>query len=214
MKAMVMRLVAAGMAAAVLAGCNTLPTRPLPATDVAFTAEPADEAVRRAELELLPFWSLQGRVAVSKGRNGGSGRIDWLQQGLVYQVSLAAPVTRQSWQLSGGGGQGVRLDGLPGGPRSGPEAGALLLQATGWEIPVEQLAAWVRGMPAPAAAQARAGYDNQGRPRVLQQGQWRIDYLDWYPREGGRPPLPRRIEAVNGDARVRLIVDAWTMGEP
>jgi len=195
-----------------LAGCSTLATRQAAPQDVAFTAEPALETARQTVLELSPQWSFQGRVAVSKGRNGGSGRIDWQQQGDAYQVSLAAPVTRQSWQLRGGGGQAVRLDGLQGGPRSGGDAGELLLQATGWEIPVQQLAAWVRGMPATGMQAARRGFDADGLPRVLQQGQWRIDYLDWYPQDGEHPPLPRRIDAVNGDAKVRLIVDEWTLG--
>jgi len=26
--------------------------------------------------------------------------------------------------------------------------------------------------------------------------------------------LPRRIEAVNGDAKVRLLVDGWVLGNP
>jgi len=214
MTATAWRAAAVLLVAGALGGCGSLATRQAPSEDVAFTPEPAVETARQAMLALSPQWSFQGRVAVSKGRNGGSGRIDWQQQGDAYQVSLAAPVTRQSWQLSGGAGQAVRLDGLQGGPRSGGDAGQLLLQATGWEIPVEQLAAWVRGIPATGAQAARRGFDAEGRPRVLQQDDWRIDYLDWYPPEGERPPLPRRIDAVNGDAKVRLIVDEWTLGQP
>ncbi|HBN53312.1 MAG TPA: outer membrane lipoprotein LolB [Stenotrophomonas sp.] len=199
--------------AGALAGCGSMATRQAPpAAQVHTTSEPALETARLAVLDTLPMWSFQGRVAISKGRNGGNGRIDWQQRGDAYQVSLAAPVTRQSWQLSGGARQSVRLDGLEGGPRSGADAGQVLLQATGWEIPVERLAAWVRGMPAPGAvAPAYQGYDAAGLPRVLEQGGWRIDYLDWYPQQGARPALPRRIEAVNGDAKVRLIVDEWSM---
>ncbi len=213
MRVQVSRTALALLAAGMLSACGTLATRQAPPKEVVFSAEPAVETTRIAVLDTLPDWSFQGRVAISKGRNGGNGRIDWQQQGGAYQVSLAAPVTRQSWQLSGGAGQMVRLDGLDGGPRSGVDAGQLLLQATGWDIPVEQLAAWVRGMPAADVQAAKRGYDAEGRPRVLQQGGWRIDYLDWYPPEGQRPPLPRRIEAVNGDAKVRLIVDEWAVGQ-
>ena len=216
MTAMVWRWMAALFLAGTLAGCGSMATRQAPpAAQVHATSEPALETARLAVLDTLPAWSFQGRVAISKGRNGGSGRIDWQQQGEAYQVGQAAPVTRQSWQLSGGAGQPVRLDGLEGGPRSGTDAGQLLLQATGWDIPVEQLAAWVRGMPASGAiAPAYQGYDIEGLPRVLEQDGWRIDYLDWYPPVEGRPALPRRIEAVNGDAKVRLIVDEWSMGGP
>ena len=94
-------------------------------------------------------------------------------------------------------------------------AGQVLAEATGWEIPVEQLPDWVRGLPAQGAiAPEHLGFDAEGRPRVLRQQGWQVDYLDWYPAEAGRPALPRRIEAVNGDAKVRLIVDEWSIGAP
>ncbi|MCD9086081.1 lipoprotein insertase outer membrane protein LolB [Stenotrophomonas sp. SY1] len=200
--------------AGALGACVSVDTRKAPpvaaeVAEVSAAAQAAEQA-RQAALRAQPDWVLQGRVAISKGRNGGNGRIDWHQQSGQYQVSLAAPVTRQSWQLSGGPGQPVRLDGLEGGPRSGDDAGQVLLQAIGWEIPVEQLQDWVRGLPAEqAGAPDHLGFDAEGRPRVLRQFGWQVDYLDWYPAEAGRPALPRRIEAVSGDAKVRLIVDAW-----
>jgi len=197
-----------------LAACGSVPKRqaaPVAAEVAQVSAQAqAAEQQRQAALQTQPNWSFQGRVAISKGRNGGNGRIDWLQQGAAYQVSLAAPVTRQSWQLSGGApGQAVRLEGLEGGTRTADDAGELLLQATGWEIPVAQLAEWVRGLPSAGARPEHLGFDAEGRPRVLRQQGWQVDYLDWYPAEAGRPSLPRRIEAVNGDAKVRLIVDEW-----
>ena len=202
-----------------LAACGSVPKRqatPVAAevSQVSAQAQAAEQQ-RQAALQAQPNWSFQGRVAISKGRNGGNGRIDWLQQGPAYQVSLAAPVTRQSWQLSGGApGQVVRLEGLEGGPRTADDAGELLLQATGWEIPVAQLAGWVRGLPSAGTSPEHLGFDAEGRPRVLRQQGWQVDYLDWYPADAGRPSLPRRIEAVNGDAKVRLIVDEWGSDAP
>jgi len=200
-----------------LAACGSVPKRqqtPVAAevAEVSAQAQAAEQA-RQAALRAAPDWTFQGRAAISKGRNGGNGRIDWQQRGQAYEVSLAAPVTRQSWRLSGAAGQVVRLDGLEGGPRTGDDAGQVLLQATGWEIPVEQLAQWVRGLPSDAGTPEHLGSDAEGRPRVLRQQGWQIDYLDWYPAEAGKPSLPRRIEAVSGDAKVRLIVDAWDAAE-
>ncbi len=203
-------LVATGLSA-----CGSVSTKqaaPVPAevAEVSAQAQAAEQA-RQSALRARPDWAFQGRVAINKGRNGGNGRIDWQQQGAGYQISLAAPVTRQSWQLNGGAGQPARLEGLDGGPRSGDDAGQVLLQATGWEIPVDQLPDWVRGLPAQGAqAPEHLGFDAEGRPRVLRQQGWQVDFLDWYPAEAGRPSLPRRIEAVNGDAKVRLIVDEWS----
>ncbi|MEE7546026.1 lipoprotein localization factor LolB, partial [Xanthomonas sp. Kuri4-1] len=63
-------------------------------------------------------------------------------------------------------------------------------------------------------APAAADFDAEGRPRSLQQRGWTIDFLDWYPPRGGRPALPRRIEARQGDAKVRLMLDQWSADAP
>lgn len=197
-------------AAGALGACSSVAPRQMPPVAVVSTVEPAMETARLAVLDIQRDWSFQGRVAISKGREGGNGRIEWQQQGDAYRVSLSAPVTRQSWTLTGGEGRQARLDGLQGGPRSGDDVDQLLLQATGWVIPVAQLHSWVRGQAAPEGPAADyLGYDAQGRPRLLRQQGWQIDYLDWYPDQEGLPALPRHIEAVSGDAKVRLIVDSW-----
>ncbi|WP_282247174.1 lipoprotein insertase outer membrane protein LolB [Stenotrophomonas sp. PS02300] len=202
-----------------LSACVSLDTRKAPAAPDVVTAVSAEaqqaEAARVDALRAQPAWSFQGRVAVSKGRNGGSGRIDWQQQARQYVVSLSAPVTRQSWTLSGdSGNRSGRLDGVEGGPRQGEDAQQVLLEATGWDIPVNQLPDWVRGLVAEGATAAEIDRDAEGRPRRVRQMGWDIQFLDWYPAEGDRPVLPRRIEAVNGDAKVRLLVDGWVLGSP
>jgi outer membrane lipoprotein LolB len=203
-----------------LSGCVSLderkaPSAPAVVTTVSAQAQQA-EAARVAALRAQPQWSFQGRVAINKGRNGGNGRIDWQQQDRQYVVELSAPVTRQSWKLTGDSHhEGGRLEGLDGGPREGEDAQQVLLDATGWDIPVNQLPDWVRGLVADDTAPAeQVERDGEGRPRRVVQMGWQIQYLDWYPAEGDRPVLPRRIEAVNGDAKVRLVVDSWVLGSP
>lgn len=209
------------LAAATLAvtACTSVGTQktPPPAVVETVSAEAAQaEAARVAALHAQPDWALQGRVAVSKGKDGGSGRIDWKQEGRRYVVELSAPVTRQSWKLTGDThSEAGRLEGLTGGPRDGEDAQQLLLEATGWDIPVNQLPEWIRGLVAgDAAGPETVERDGEGRPRRMQQMGWQVQYLDWYPADAGRPALPRRIEASNGDAKVRLLVDQWGQGTP
>lgn len=201
-----------------LAACTSVGSQKTPVPDVAYTVSPAAERAEAARVQALrsqPDWSFQGRVAVSKGKNGGSGRIDWEQQGSAYQVQLSAPVTRQSWRLQGDALQGSgRLEGLDGGPREGADAQAVLLEATGWDIPVNQLPDWTRGLVLEGSGEAALQRDAEGRPRQLRQAGWQVDYLDWYPAQDGRESLPRRIEASKADAKVRLVVDQWGAADP
>lgn len=163
--------------------------------------------------------AFSGRVALSNGRDGGSGRIEWWQAGDDYQVLLRAPVTRQGWSLSAGAG-GARIDGLDGGPRHGPDAQALLLEETGMQVPLSALAAWAAGTRADPAAHgpARLEFSAGGELVRLRQAGWTIDYVAWQPSSDGAAaqplPLPLRINAERGQARVRLVVDDWSPGAP
>jgi outer membrane lipoprotein LolB len=196
----------------VLAGCVSVPER-TPAATLSGPAHAdalAAQAAREQALAATPDWTLEGRVAIARGKDGGSGRIEWRQQGDRYAVSLGAPVTRQSWRLSGDAA-GARLEGIEGGPREGPDASLLLLEATRLEVPVAALASWVRGARADTGrfGPAEAGFDAGGRLVRLVQGGWTIDYLAWAPPAGDAPALPSRLAAERGDARVRLVIDAW-----
>jgi outer membrane lipoprotein LolB len=207
---------ALSLALLVLAGCAGVAPREAPPAAPVVVSEQARqaEAARQAWLAAHPDWSFQGRAAVAKGRNGGSGRVDWRQDGARYRIQLSAPVTRQSWVLDGDAVSGAgRLEGLEGGPRAGADAEQVLLAATGWQIPVNRLSAWVTGA-VDAADVAVVALDPQGRPRTLQQQGWTVELQEWTEAADGLPALPRRIEARMGDAKVRLMLDQWQFGSP
>lgn len=199
-----MMRVATVLLALVLSACASTPRHAGPAVPEA-AAEAAQQA-REAALQSEGAWSLAGRIAVSNGRDGGSGRIEWRQDGEHFEVELSAPVTRQSWRLSGDASQ-ARLEGLEGGTRVGPDAAALLHASTGWDIPVVALADWVRGARADAIGPAVIEYDRAGLPARIEQGGWTIDYT--WPAASVQPLRPMRIDARRGEARVRLVVDRW-----
>lgn len=191
--------------AAMLSACAGQAVRGPASPPLAPAAAEAAQSARETELRGQTGWSLSGRIALSNGRNGGSGRIEWRQDGDRYEVALSAPVTRQSWRLSGDIA-GARLEGLEGGTRSGPDAAALLREATGWEIPVAALSDWMRGLRAVGQGPASVRYGADGRPARIEQGGWTIDYR--WPATAA-PALPSRVDAVRGDAKVKLIVDEW-----
>ena len=178
-------------------GCAPAPTRPTIA---------ADEGVqqsREARLAQQPDWGFRGRVALSRGNQGGNAGIRWLQRGAEYDIELTAPITGQRWRLHSGGGR-VVLEGLEGGRREGLDAEALLLEATGWRIPVQAMSSWARGARAPGASELQV--DAAALPATLAQDGWVIEYRAWIP---GEPALPQKVFARREDASVRLVVEAW-----
>ncbi len=162
-------------------------------------------AAREAVMLGLDDWQLRGRLALARGGDGGTLNVEWSQSGEAYIIRLSAPVTRRQWVLSGSA-ESVLLSGVEGGPIQGTDAEMLLLEATGWRLPIRQLPFWVRGRLGPGPVSELA-IDAEGRPLGFRQGAWSLAYRDWWP---GDPVLPRRVFASTDDASVRLIVTDWT----
>jgi outer membrane lipoprotein LolB len=183
-----------------LAGCAVRPPQPGDAS-----------GDREAQLDAASTWSLRGRIAVSDGRDGGSGRVDWRVDGNYYLVEVRAPVTGGSWRLSGGDGL-AQLDGVHAEPVRDIDPEALLAREIGWVLPVVAARDWVRGLAVdPRSAQILR--DGNGLPaQIVEQG-WRIEYLDWFPASSGRPALPRRVVARRAPHELRLAVADWRFGE-
>jgi outer membrane lipoprotein LolB len=190
-------LAPAALAATLLvAACAPAPTRPTQAGDAARQAA--------AEAALGRNWEFHGKVALSQGREGGTLNLRWRQQGEDFRIDLSAPITRQGWRLTSEAGR-FRLEGLEGGAREGEDAEALLLEATGWRIPVSAMSHWVRGARG-GDADADFTADPEGRIATLRQDGWDIEYREWF---AATPPLPRKVFARKAEASVRLAIEAW-----
>ena len=206
---------------AVLAGCQAVPMadqKPVDAVVVGDAKSPAAIAHRQRIRQLGladgdcagPAWAMTGRVALSNGKDGGSGRIEWTQSGGKARIELTAPVTRQGWALDVDA-DGATLQGGPNGPVRGTDTATLLRERTGWDIPVAGLGCWVRGAWADEAVfgPARVGYDADGQVQRIEQAGWVIDYAEWKPDAASGVDLPARITALRNADRVRLLVDRW-----
>lgn len=144
---------------------------------------------------------------MSGGGEGGSGRIEWSQDGSSYVVTVRTPVSNQTWRLSGDASQCV-LEGLPQGPVRGLDPSELLEREVGWRLPVEAVATWVRALPQDPA-RARVRLDGAGLPQRLVERGWIVEYLGYVTAQP--PPLPRRLRARRGDDEVRLAIAQWTL---
>ena len=65
---------------------------------------PPDEAIwqsRYTQLEKVGNWELQGRVGIVNGKDGGSGSMDWKQQGDVLAFSFRGPFGAGTLEVRG-----------------------------------------------------------------------------------------------------------------
>jgi outer membrane lipoprotein LolB len=209
----ILRWLGAAASLAILAGCAGVRTRsaqvePAPAWSAAALA------ARAVALETTSDWRLQARVAISAGRQGGSGQLDWQQQGAGYRIAFDAPLNAQGWRLQGDATRAC-LDGLPGGTQCAADADGLLAGVLGQPVPLDALGAWLRGMPADAARFGVATpWSSDDGTVGLEQAGWRIGYTRWSAPAGGSVAMPIAMVAQRGDLRLRLVVDTWRTAAP
>ncbi|MGA9334122.1 MAG: lipoprotein insertase outer membrane protein LolB [Rudaea sp.] len=187
---------------AALAACAPLRVRQNPQSLAA-------QALREKALALQTHWELTAHIGVSDGRDGGSGQLEWRQDGDNFSFTVRAPVTGRTWKLSGDKTRAM-LEGVDPKPDTDSQAQRLLKQRLGWDVPLNDLAAWVRGLRAPSS-DATLVFDAQDRPAVLDQDGWKVEYRGWF--DDRNPPLPRKLFASKGKAHVRMVIENWSFDD-
>jgi len=194
-----------------LGACTTIQLEPIP--EGMTEQPPADWSMRADTLSGFDHWRLMGKLAVRQPSDSGTALINhWLQQGEAYDLALSSSFL---------GMGSTRLKGTPGFMEltlsngeiyrsNSPEE--LVQAATGWQLPLEQLTWWIRGLPAPDG-DFRLLFEQGGQLAMIRQSGWEIRYDRWRSFLPDYPELPARITALKGEKRVRLVVSEWTTQE-
>lgn len=169
----------------------------------------AAQAARESSLSMQTHWKLTAHIGVSDGNDGGSGQLEWRQDGDRFSFTVHAPVTGRTWKLSGDSVHAV-LEGVDPQPDTDSDAQRLLKQRLGWDVPLNDLASWVRGLRA-SHGQPTLVFDAQNLPAVLNQDGWKVEYRDWF--TDRTPALPRKLFASKGKAHVRMLIQNWSFDD-
>jgi outer membrane lipoprotein LolB len=167
------------------------------------------QSQRESQLFERDQFDLAGRIAISDGKDGGSGRFDWQQRGLAYSLRFVAPVTARSWRLEAQPGQALLIE-SNGAIRVADSAEALLQRELRWHLPSDSMRYWVLGMRAPGA-ESELGFSADGALAVLRQSGWEIRYIEFDQTQD--PPLPKKLFARSGEHQVRISVRKWEFVE-
>lgn len=161
---------------------------------------------RNQVLAELPEWEFRGRLGVRSADDGFNGKVRWQQFEADYSAQISGPVGFGTLSISGNP-RLVRLVDQDGQLTVLTDPENDLRSLYGWTLPVSSLRFWALGIPDPEVAATTIVIDDRGLLTVLAQSGWRIEYSDYRPFAG--QPMPRRLVATAGDARVVLVLDAW-----
>jgi outer membrane lipoprotein LolB len=165
---------------------------------------------RRAELQALAQWGLDGRVALAAGQEGFSGGLDWRQWGEVADIALRGPM--------GGAATLIHVD--EGGYVVTDRRGVTYRDAEAQRfieknlrlavpLPIREMRYWLVGAPMPGAPHSET-LGEGARLASLDQSGWRVEYGGYA--TVGELALPERIEITAGDVRLRVVVANWRLG--
>ncbi len=208
----------AGFLAAIvllLAGCATAP----PQTPVG--NPPLAWQRRVAELSPLRTWDVRGRMALHTVHHGGEVSLRWVRNDRRYTIYLSGPLGHGLVRLQQNS-DGARLEDSDRHVYYAANAETLLFKTTGWRVPLDGLAYWIRGLPVPGIPHEQ-NLDSAGLLGQLRQMGWRIRFLAYA--RYGRFVLPSDIKLtrlapgrLTGVSRARhgfrpiearLVIERW-----
>lgn len=163
---------------------------------------------RHAALAAIDRWEITGRLAITDGAEGGSGALNWVQQPHSTRMSFRGALGQGHWELESNP-QGAILRLADGSVYQAPDVAALVAAHVGWNVPVDALAWWVRGLAAGDSWDERR-LDEAGRMQRLRESGWVVDFDRYRDDEG--TAVPSRLTARHGDYAVKLVVREWRLG--
>jgi len=191
------------LAGLALGACSPVRTRP--AEDALWTQAYQSRAEK---LGTSQSWALSGRLAISDGKDGGSGSLSWSQEGQETMMSFRGALGKGAWQLQSDA-DGARLELADGAVSFAPSVRELVLEHVGWKVPVDALAWWIKGLAQPGKWEART-LDEEGRLIDLRQSGWEVKFANYSgPADAS---LPRKLSARRGPYLVKMVVREWTLG--
>jgi outer membrane lipoprotein LolB len=158
------------------------------------------------QLQALESWQVEGKIGLRQGGRGTSARISWQQTRDHYALRLSGPLGIGT-VLIDGDDTGVAVHNKDGVFKA-PTPEQLLLDLTGWQIPVRGLQYWARGLPAPDLPVAQQQIE-QGRLASLGQGGWQITYLDYTLVDGLW--LPAKMLMSRPETQLTLLYKTWRL---
>lgn len=177
------------LTASLLTACALGPTVPLPDRDS------------------IDTFAVDGRFALkithADGRiENSGGRLSWQHDRQLDRVLLSNPLGIGLAELESRPGH-ARLRTGDGQAFEADSPDRLLAEVTGQPLPVSHLTAWLLGRPNAAGEIER---DPQGRPSILRETGWRIEYT--YP-DNASDALPQRLNAFGDNMELRLRIETW-----
>lgn len=161
-------------------------------------------------VEKITQYQTRGAFAYLSDKQKVYARFNWQQTAPDrYRLLLTNPLGSTELQLDAQGSV-VQLVDNKGKRYTSNDAEKMISQLTGMDIPLTSLRQWMMGLPGDASDFA---LDDQYRLREVNYSrngqQWKVTYQGYDTKQ--QPALPSNMELREGDQRIKLKMDGWTV---
>lgn len=161
-------------------------------------------------MQAVDSWQLKGKLAYRNGENAGSAWFDWTQHGDNFNIFLSGPFGVGTVQINGNA-QTITLSQAGEADISAPSSSVLTQRLFGWQLPVEQMRHWVRGIPAISSASNATTFNPKGLLDTLQEDGWQLNISRY--QTGPKGQLPGKIKGRSGELAFTLLLKEWIFPE-
>lgn len=161
---------------------------------------------RRDQLQSIQHWRLRARIGVVTETQSGSADMQWEQRAKTFTLRVTGAFGRGLIAIEGDA-DSVNMQAGKGEKLSAGSAEELILQQTGWLVPVSGLRHWVLGLPSGLYPDEDYSLDGAGRIARLRGDGWEVEYLRYGAHEGYE--LPERLRMQNERVKIKLAVIDW-----
>lgn len=185
-------------------GCATLPSQTKSeAVVTTIITEPAANTQNGSAAD----FNILGRISIQDEKQSFSGSFRWQHLAISDEILLFTPLGQAVAEITKDD-EGVRLITSKLEAFYATDVENLTQEILGWRMPLNGLQYWIQGTHSPITA-AEKDLDNKDRIVAIRQDGWHIHYNSFAPAQINSIPLPKVLNLIYQNLRIRLVVDDW-----
>lgn len=154
----------------------------------------------------IQSWNIKGRIAVKNDKNSGTVTLLWNQFLSNYELRFIAPLGQGAYILTGSPGD-VAMKGPKNLHVIAETPEQILREGLGWDIHLDGLKYWVRGLPEPDIKYSALLLDDKGRLTNLDQSGFNVSVSRYTEQNGAS--LPEKLTIKDDNIKLKVIIQDW-----
>ncbi|MBZ9610122.1 lipoprotein insertase outer membrane protein LolB [Rheinheimera maricola] len=168
---------------------------------------PLNSTMREQKIQAMQQFELQASVGIKTPADSVSGNLRWQQHNSSHYNARLSNVGISLFELTDTA-QGSAIT-IKGETYRAVDTSTLLLQLSGWSMPLNDMPLWLRGLPGSKGRDVQR--DAEGRVTGFNLTDstgivWQLQYQSFFP---DSLALPKRLLLQSDDSQIKIVIRSW-----